>query len=86
MELSGSDQCASAVQHVAFISTVDSKLVSPAEALDPTVDHLRNLYGGDGNAGPFPEERFLTPECRSVLRFRTELTYEDSREGQKPRH
>ncbi|CAK0875091.1 unnamed protein product [Prorocentrum cordatum] len=80
MELSGNERCLEALQRVPFVGTVSGKILSAAQVLDPKVEKLRRLYGGNGTIGPFPEPRFLSAECRQVLRYRTELEYDELNE------
>ena len=51
--------------------------MSPADVLDPTVEKLRALYGPGDFPGPFPDSRWLSAECRAVLHYRTELSYQE---------
>ena len=77
MELMGNTTCLEALQRIPFISTVGGSIMSAVDMLDPTVEKLRALYGPGDVPGPFPDSRWLSAECRAVLHYRTELSYQE---------
>ena len=77
MELMGNSSCLEGLQRIPFISTVGGGILPATDVLDPTVDKLRALYGPGDVPGPFPESRWLSAECRAVLHYRTELSYQE---------